>query len=101
MGRTADGEAARAADRLRDQVVEPPLVVLEGAVTPDGSRRVRIGHLAGRGEAGRAGEEVGPEPTAARRVSWIVRADDGPAAVRVVVRSGTGGTARSGWLRVR
>lgn len=82
----------RVGDRMRHQVVRPPLVVLEleGCTIEDGNGRVRIDHLAGTNPF--LGSVV-DEPS--RVVRFTVRCKDADAAFQIRVESDKGGTVRS------
>jgi hypothetical protein len=76
---------------LEDQVVPPPVVLLEldGAELVEGQARTRIPHLAG------AEPHTGVVRERSHTASWVVRPAGANATVRVVVEAGTGGTQRS------
>ncbi|HUH13658.1 MAG TPA: M14 family metallopeptidase [Longimicrobiales bacterium] len=81
---------------LADQVVRPPeaFLELEGAALTAGDARVALPHLAG------SEPFTGIVTERSRAVGWTVRPEGAGARVRVVVRSGTGGTRRSEWVEV-
>jgi hypothetical protein len=77
--------------RLADQVVAPPLVVLEldGARVEDGTGRRRIGHMAG------ANPFLGTVTERSRTTSFTVVCERPDASFRVRVDGGKAGVARS------
>jgi murein tripeptide amidase MpaA len=81
---------------LADQVVQPPLVVLEadGARIEEGSGRVRTGHLAG------TNGHLGAVSARERTVSFIVSRERADATVRARVEAGPAGIVVSEGVRL-
>ncbi len=95
-GRGVVGEES-ADGRIRNPVVRPPVLNLglQGAELEEGSSRIQLGHLKGKGPFL---VEVG---VASETVEWIVRTEGSPAYVQVTAQADKGGVARSGWVEIR